>query len=565
MHHLSTCPRLAPVATAKPKASAGTGIPSWIMLLLVLAFAAAASAPPATAQVSPPPPIQWGPCPPPPDGIPDAGQQCGTVTVPLDYNRPDGPTIDIAVSVIRAANPATRHGVLLVNPGGPGGAGIDLPRILTLLWPQSVFDTYDVVGFDPRGVDRSAPVTCGLTAQEADAAFPTVPAPGGFQATATFSQSVANACADSAGGVLPFITTANTARDMDIIRQALGESTLSYFGYSYGTYLGAVYASLYPSRTDRFILDSNVDPSWVWRRQYLNWGPAGQSRWPDFADYAAANDATYDLGSTPDQVTATYQHLAAELDADPIPFPSVFPDGTLLDGAQFRLVTFSELYMDANFPDLAALFDQIIQTLGESAAAPSAAPATASARLDVPVDNEVVSGLIVTCGDVAYSHDVAQWKAEFTADSTLFPLFGSTGSTIWPCAFWPTHPAEPPVPVTSRGPSHNILLLQNLRDPATYAPGALQLHAELGQRSVLVTVDEGGHAIYGFSTNTCVTNIATTYLTTGTIPSQDTLCPAEATAAPEAAPLASQAASAQRQARELLLRQMSPARRLLQP
>lgn len=528
--------------------------------LTVLAFAAVASAPPASAGGNPPP-IQWSACPPPPPGIPDAGQQCGTVTVPLDYRHPNGRTIDIAVSVIRA-NPATRHGVLLVNPGGPGGAGIDLPRILTLLWPQSVFDTYDVVGFDPRGVDRSAPVTCGLTSQEADAAFPTVPAPGGFQATVTFAQSVANACADASGGVLPFMTTANTARDMDAIRLALGESTISYFAFSYGTYLGSVYASLYPNRTDRFVLDSNVDPSWVWRQQYLNWGPAGQGRWPDFADFAAANNATYGLGSTPDQVAATFQRLVTELDAEPIALPDIFPDGTLLDGGQFRLLTFSGLYDDRDFPSLAATWDEVIQAIGGSAA-PSPAAATTNGGLDVPVDNQVTSGLIVTCDDAAASRNVAQYQAEFTADSAAFPLFGPAGSTIWPCAFWPNSPIEPPVAITSAGPSHNILLLQNVRDPATYYPGVLQLHSELGQRSVLVTVDEGGHGIYGFSTNTCVNDITTTYLTSGAIPSKDTVCPAQPAAASESAPTAPQQTSLQHHARDQLLRLMSPARRQL--
>jgi pimeloyl-ACP methyl ester carboxylesterase len=535
----------------------------WIAMT-VLAVAAAAAAPAATAQVNPPP-VQWGACPSPPPGIPAAGMQCGTVTVPLDYSHPDGGTIDIAVSIIRAANPATRHGVLLVNPGGPGGAGIQIPRVLATLWPQSVFATYDVVGFDPRGVDLSAPVTCGLTSAQSHRIFPTLQEPGGFDATVTFAQSIANACADSAGATLPFINTANTARDMDVIRQALGESSISYFAFSYGTYLGAVYASLYPSRADRFVLDSNVDPSWVWRQQYLNWGPGGQVRWPDFANYAAANNATYGFGSTSAQVTATFQRLVTELDATPIAMPALFSDGTIVDGELFRELTFGELEADEDFPTLALIWNLAIQGLGGSAAT-GAPPASATAGLDVPADNQSASGLAVTCNDAAASRTVAQYQAQYAAYGAAYPLFGSLGSNIWPCAFWSTNPIEPPVPITAAGPSHNILLLQNLRDEATFYPGVLQMHADLGQRSLLVTVDEGGHGIYGFSTNTCVTDITTTYLTTGVMPSKDTYCPAQSGATPAAAaraPGMAQQAAARDRARAYLLRQMIPARRAL--
>src|SRR5438132_3146330 len=194
-------------------------------------------------------PLQWTSCP-PVAGLPD--QQCATLQVPLDYGRPDGRQITVGVSRIAASNPALRRGVLLINPGGPGGSGIDLPRILALLLPQSVLDRYDLIGFDPRFVNTSTPITCGLTPEDLSA-LPPWPLPGGVEQNAVVARDVADRCAQNAGDLLPFATTENTARDMDQIRKALGEQTISYLGYSYGTYLGAVYATLFPDRTDRVV------------------------------------------------------------------------------------------------------------------------------------------------------------------------------------------------------------------------------------------------------------------------------------------------------------------------
>ncbi|MGH8186976.1 MAG: alpha/beta fold hydrolase, partial [Steroidobacteraceae bacterium] len=194
--------------------------------------------------------------------------ECGTLNVPLDYRNPNGRTIDIAVSRIKSSRPDLRRGVLLLNPGGPGAQGLDMPRAGLILFPQSVSTRYDLIGFDPRGIGRSNPVSCGLSALVTLQIFPPLEQPGGFQATADFMRNAADACAAVSGDLLPFITTRNTARDMDRLRQALGEQKISYLGYSYGTYLGTVYAQLFPTRTDRFVLDSAVNPNAVWRTQF---------------------------------------------------------------------------------------------------------------------------------------------------------------------------------------------------------------------------------------------------------------------------------------------------------
>lgn len=193
-----------------------------------------------------------------------ARQQCGTLQVPLNYQNPNGQKITVAVSRVPAADPSHRRGVLFLNPGGPGGPGLDLPTQFATLMPQSVLNQYDLVGFDPRGVGQSTPVSCGLTKSQATQALVPLTQNNNFADTTAFMEQVADKCAATSGSVLPYITTNNTARDMDQIRQALGEQKISYFAYSYGTYLGTVYASLFPQQTDRFVLDSNVDANWVW-------------------------------------------------------------------------------------------------------------------------------------------------------------------------------------------------------------------------------------------------------------------------------------------------------------
>jgi len=547
---------------------------------LIGAIAVAGASLPAVALAGAPvPAIAWGDtCPPaPPDaGYGDDGQLCAMVQVPLDHRQPTGQQISIAVSMIPAAVPAQRRGVLFLNPGGPGGSGLDMPRIMTTLLAgaaQSVLDRYDLIGFDPRFVGRSTPASCGLTALQADQAFVPLEQDHDFGATTAFVQQVASACIRRMGSSVQFATTANTARDLDVIRRALGEPKINYFAWSYGTYLGAVYASLYPDRTDRVVLDSNVDPRWLWRTVFRKWGIGGQIRFPDFASFAAANDATYHFGSTPDEVTATYFELYDQADAHP--FTGVLSDGTPVNGPIFRELTFGDLANDADFPALASLWQLAQSANGASARPTSAAPPTSASATSsapprtaavlprdivVPDDNKAASAIAILCDDVRWSHSVSQYRQEYNADIQSFPMFGALGSNIYECAFWPYAPVEPPVAITASGPS-NILLVQNLRDPNTPYEGGVEMHAALGQRSRLISVDEGGHAIYGLETNTCATSAVTAYLADGVFPAQDRSCTAEPSAA-KADPRDAQRDPARDQVRKLLQRSRWPGRHL---
>lgn len=470
-------------------------------------------------------PISWQPSCAELDPGAASNQQCGTLQVPLNYSNPSGQKITVAVSRIPAADPSHRRGVLLLNPGGPGGAGIDLPTQFATLMPQSVLSQYDLIGFDPRGVGQSTPVSCGLTAGQAEQALVPLTQNNNFNDTAAFMKMVADKCAATSGSLLPYITTNNTARDMDQIRQGLGEQKISYFAYSYGTYLGAVYASLFPQQSDRFVLDSNVDTNWVWRQQFRSWKLADYDRFPDFAKYLAANDATYHLGSSESRINAKFFALVEKLRQQPITFLGITVNDTM-----FRELTFSVLYNDASFSLGGQLWQaadgQTVPASAVSKNALSSLQVMPKAAVAVPEDNGAASALAIACGDASWSRIPAQYKQELTADKLLFPKFGELGSNIWPCAYWHYQPQEQLTTITANRPTH-ILMIQNKRDPATPYVGAVETRLRLGNSARMVSVDQGGHAAAYLAANQCATNTVNEYLATGSLPAHDTTCAAE--------------------------------------
>jgi pimeloyl-ACP methyl ester carboxylesterase len=391
--------------------------------------------------------------------------------------------------------------------------------------PQSVVERYDLIGFDPRGNGRSAPLTCDLPPSQLpwQRIIPW-PDPRGFEENVSFARFVAQACGSSStSDLLPFITTENRARDMDRIRSALGEKRISYFGYSYGTYLGAVYLSLFPRRGDRFVLDSVVSPRAVWRDIFRRMGPAIEVRFPDFTRFAAERDPVYGLGTTEGEVRAKYFELGARLDATPV----TLPNGQVFDGNLFRETTRGAMYSDTLFPSLADVWHLLDHADAPSLAAAAALPAPSFP--DIPPDGLVAGNFGVLCGDAQWPEDPEQYRRDVEHDSRLFPVAGGMAANIWPCAFWPIERRTPPVHITDDGP-RNVLLIQSLRDPSTPLHGALEMRAALGRRARMVLSDEGGHAIaYLYRRNDCASRAATAYLADGVL--RDTFCPREPAAA----------------------------------
>ncbi|WP_031470135.1 alpha/beta hydrolase [Sciscionella sediminilitoris] len=474
--------------------------------MFLAAVAVLAAALPGTAPATPGA-LHWGSC---PATVTGHGLECASLTVPLDYRNPHGRTITIGISRLPSSKPAQRRGVLLTNPGGPD-PGMNYPaKLAEQGLPQSVRERYDVIGFDPRGFGNSAPVTCDLTAAQSATGIvpPYARNTADVLEQAAASKRIAGQCARSKTAWLrPFISTANTARDMDRIRAALGEPRISFLGDSWGTHLGAVYTTLFPRRGDRIVLDSNLSPGgWTYPYERL-YGQGFQDRFPDFAKFAPANPR-YGLGSTPEQVTAKYFTLAARLDRKPV-------DG--LDGQKFRFTTWAALFGDQSLRPLAEIWHR----LDTGRALPAAPPATGPAP---DPDNETSGQLYMTCADSRWPTSIPSYVRHVAIDRIRYPMFGAAGANIQPCAFWP-NPPEPPVHIGDRGPS-NVLMVQNLRDPVTPLAGARKLRRAFGQRARMITADQGGHGVYLLNHNNCANNAVTTFLTTGKRPAHDHTCPA---------------------------------------
>ncbi|MEU9338471.1 alpha/beta hydrolase [Streptomyces sp. NPDC048290] len=485
------------------------------LALALAATAVAAAAMPGVSAATPdtaaatPDPLRWGPCP-QQAGSRDADAprlECATLGVPLDYRDPGGRQIEIAVSRLASKDPSKRRGVLLTNPGGPGGSGLDYPALLAGAGlPKDVLDSYDVIGFDPRGVGRSTPVTCDLTPrQQARGNFPPYAHTAADVAQeAPYARAVAEQCATSrTAWMLPHTTTANTARDMDRIRAALGEPKISYLGASYGSYLGAVYTTLFPARSDRIVLDSNMGPDGYSPTGFRLLGRGMEDRFPDFAAYAAAHPE-YGLGTTPQEVRATFFELAERLDAEPV---------GAIDGTLFRGVTFERLYADGLLPRLAEEWRALDK--GEPLPAPPPVP-----------ENLLASHLYVICGDSRWPGKIRDYQRGTAIDRLTYPMLGGSTGNIKPCAYWPDSRVEPPVRIGDRGPS-NVLMVQNERDPGTPLAGAMKLRRAFGDRATMVTADQGGHGVYPFGRTLCASSTVTAFLVDGERPAEDLACAAE--------------------------------------
>ncbi|WP_434740646.1 alpha/beta hydrolase [Micromonospora sp. SH-82] len=482
--------------------------------------------------------VQWGACPAPVAAV-SPSLQCATVPVPLDYGDPTGTAIEIMVSRIASQNPTERRGILLLNPGGPGGSGLTMPAdLVNLGLPATVLDRYDLIGLDPRGVGQSAPVSCSFTG---DLDYrgnipPYAVDDAAVAAQATIAKTVAERCAaNDTEGRLRHLTTANTARDLNSIRVALGEEKASFYGASYGSALGAAYASMFPDTTDRVVVDSNVGDTHLSRAGLRRFGLGMEQTFPDFAAWAAARHGAYGLGRNPAQVTSNYFTLAERLDRTPV---------AGVDGATFRLLNFTALYSEAQYGLLAQTWQALRNSDGAAvtrlmarAADPAVAQRTNRAEDPaelLPWDNNWSAFLAVTCNDSAWPEKVARYQDSAATDREKFPMYGAAGANITPCAYWPHEPSEPPVSINDDGPP-NVLILQNRRDPATPLRGGKLLREKFEDRSRLVTVDGSGHGVYVFGDNACALNVTTAYLVDGTMP-EDRFCgPGTRTFTPEAA------------------------------
>ncbi|MEW1901495.1 alpha/beta hydrolase [Streptomyces sp. NPDC086147] len=446
-----------------------------------------------------------------------AHYECATIKVPLDYSRPDGRKLDVEISRTRATGTEDRRGVLLLNPGGPGNTGLDMPVYLGPQLPDAVKQRYDLIGFDPRGVGRSSPVGCGLTDAELNWQRPYKAAT--FDKDVRWARTVAEKCRAANGAVLPHLSTRNTARDMDVIRAVLGEKRISYLGYSYGTYLGAVYTQLFPQRTDRFVLDSAVDPERIWRGMIQVWAEGSEPAFTRWTEWTAARNATYKLGRTPAEVRKTFWDLVAGANRTPIPV-----DGVLVSGDDIRSWRAMFFYVT----DAAETVVMLKEAAAGKAPAPSAspsrrglptAPVPPSSARNVPADNGDALFWSVVCADTrAWPRDPERYRRDAIRDRAKYPLYGDFASHIKPCAFW----GKGAEPATRIGNTVRALVLQNEWDPQTPLVSGQGMRRALKGSRMVTVLDGLGHGVYG--SGSCADAIGTAYLVTGRLPAADVSC-----------------------------------------
>ena len=465
---------------------------------------------PAGAGAGPPGgPLTWQACP----GVDDPRLRCATVRVPLDHARPGGRTIDIMISRLPATDPTLRRGVLVTTGGGPGGAGVPEPLALAGILDPTVLARYDIVGFDPRFVERSTPISCGQAEEEPGGYWTRSAAYQSLEDTAAEARGYARACAQHAGWALPYATTAQAARDLDAIRAVLGERRVSFLGGSYAGMLGAAYSTLFPHRADRFVLDSPVDYDRAWRGYELDRVPAFEENYAAFTAYVAGDSAAFGLGTTPAEVAETLRRAFAEA-------PIVAGDHAWTAGELGYLTV------------VATLFEQLWPVVATDLAAILAGapppipldprPAPLPGTTGVPADNHTAVNTAFRCGDNAWPRDLVTYRRDVARLGARHPVFGPSLANVNPCAFWPfsrdnTVPLE-----TNRAPA--ALVVAALHDASVpLANSVATARAIAGSR--LVTVDRRVHVpLLSGQGNECLAGAVTAYLVDGRLPARDTAC-----------------------------------------
>ncbi|XRQ08907.1 alpha/beta hydrolase [Actinomadura welshii] len=439
--------------------------------------------------------LGWSACTAPPGGgdAPRDGWECATMKAPLDYRRPGGDTIDVALIRRRATGPERRRiGSLVFNFGGPGQSGVaGLPRYADDY--ASLAERYDLVGFDPRGVGLTAPVRCGEKEFEG-----------------------ADACNRHSGRLLPHVGTSQTARDLDLMRYLLGDERLNYFGVSYGTVLGGTYAHLFPKHVGRLVLEAPVDPTQNRLEGDLSQARAVQLAFDRFAAHCARTYGDCPTGTDPGQATARAVALLDRLKAKPAP-----------TGGDERLDADLAARAIANHLDLGeqgwrSLVEALHEVMGKGTGAKlweeayDHGPRGRAGRV-TRVDNGTSAFVSITCADSSLRPGflaLERWIERIEAAS---PVFGEAwAGTVYLCHGWPFRGerADPDVSAAGAPP---ILVVANTGDPTTPYAGAERMARELGEGvGVLLRVRAEGHGSYLH--NRCAAKAVDTYLLDGTAP-----------------------------------------------
>jgi pimeloyl-ACP methyl ester carboxylesterase len=508
----------------------------------LLAGQPASAATPASAKPAAPP-VTWGTC--AADvlqQIPPADREkysCAVYNVPLDYARPSAGAIGLAMLRRAADDQAHKIGSLFLNPGGPGGPGYTMPIPIASLLPAEVAQRFDVIGFDPRGVGRSAPLRCFTTEEAADAVFSRivdvpVTRPE-IESTLRANRDYTDACAANAGPLLPHMSTLDVARDLDRMRQGVGDKRLNYLGFSYGTLLGATYANLYPDRVRAVILDGNVDPKLRTADglEYLRQRAIGQEDVVNAFLQRCADVGPKCAFSSGDPA-AKFVEIRNRLRQGPVNVPALGGEVTL---SQFTGAVSGYLYSPDLYAELATALQLIYEAIHPAASPAPQARARTGVRplsaigsiglrdervFDTPYTSDD-SFLAVNCADEPFPRVPALYPVVANLWEHQAPTVGRQHAfSQVGCATWPAKHPEAYRGPWNRKTATTVLLFGNYHDPATNYRFNKAMAAELGNAR-LVSDDAFGHTILG-GASVCADTIATRYLVDLKLPARGTVC-----------------------------------------
>jgi pimeloyl-ACP methyl ester carboxylesterase len=493
--------------TTAPRTSPSAAVPT-----VTTPATAATTEPTTSTSTRPTTLLSWSGC---------GGFECARLTVPLDYDHPDGPTVQLPVLRLPASSPAQRIGSLVTDPGGPGGSGVDFVRGSG----PSLFDVelrrrFDIVGFDPRGVGGSTPAVHCLDGSQMDRYLALDPSPDTAAERTAFIQGnkdFADACVRRTGALLRHVGTLDAARDLDRLRAALGDDKLTYLGFSYGTYLGAVYANLFPTHIRALVLDGAVDPSLDAEQSSLEQAKGFDVALQAFLSFCATSPSCEfrSAGSTGPELGRAFDTLMASIDRHPLPTAS----GRVLGPGEASLGAAAALYSRERWPILGTALSRAQS--GDGSVLLALSDSLSDRHRDGSYGNLFDVLNAVNCLDKPAPRDLRRYDADAAQFAKAAPRFGAAlAYGTLTCGVWPVAPTPVPPRLTARG-APPIVVVGTTRDPATPYAGAQSLAGQLAT-GVLLTFDGDGHTAYG--QNPCINSAVDDYLLTGGVPAKGTVC-----------------------------------------